>query len=281
MKKILVATDFSPCSDKALDYAAHLAQETGAELIVFSGFFLAPTPSVNTPSTLYIQDTLDQKKQLIEEDLHRAVAKYRTWVYNEDAQKTLDILVIARNGLPEVSISEISNEKHTDLIVMGAKGKTALAKILFGSVTRRILDEEIPCPVLAVPQETNYESPKQIVFSSKFQLSDAPAIDWLLKFAKNFHSQLTLLNVSQFDDEPIGDESAIKKQYFYTAESEMNYQQIRSESPVKGLHEYLDKSKAQIAAMYKKDKGFIDWLADGSFTEKMLFSTHVPILIYK
>jgi nucleotide-binding universal stress UspA family protein len=50
------------------------------------------------------------------------------------------------------AIAEIAGREHVDLIVVGTRGRTALAGLLIGSVTQRLL-HIAPCPVLAVPPE--------------------------------------------------------------------------------------------------------------------------------
>ena len=50
------------------------------------------------------------------------------------------------------TIAEEAKEAGADLIVVGTRGHTALAGLLLGSVTQRLL-HIAPCPVLAVPPE--------------------------------------------------------------------------------------------------------------------------------
>lgn len=52
-------------------------------------------------------------------------------------------------GQPEQLIVDTAREKGADLIVMGSRGRTALERILLGSVTERVIGAA-ECPVLAV-----------------------------------------------------------------------------------------------------------------------------------
>jgi nucleotide-binding universal stress UspA family protein len=48
------------------------------------------------------------------------------------------------------AIAELAESQGADIIAVGTRGHTALAGLLLGSVTQRLL-HIAPCPVLAVP----------------------------------------------------------------------------------------------------------------------------------
>jgi nucleotide-binding universal stress UspA family protein len=54
-----------------------------------------------------------------------------------------------RIGKPYQEIIQLALEAHTDLVIMGVRGRSALDLALFGSTTHRVLQLG-PCPVLAV-----------------------------------------------------------------------------------------------------------------------------------
>ena len=57
-----------------------------------------------------------------------------------------------RHGLAHQQIILAAQEHQADLIVMGATGRTGLARVLIGSTTRRVL-EHLPCSLLTVKQD--------------------------------------------------------------------------------------------------------------------------------
>jgi nucleotide-binding universal stress UspA family protein len=80
-----------------------------------------------------------------------------------DSESPLLVTELSSNGTPARlettrsqagnaahAIADIAQQQGTDLIVVGTRGRTALAGLLLGGVTQRLL-HIAPCPVLAVP----------------------------------------------------------------------------------------------------------------------------------
>jgi nucleotide-binding universal stress UspA family protein len=56
-------------------------------------------------------------------------------------------------GIPSEEVLAAAEAEDTDLIVVGTRGKTGLEHVVLGSTAERII-RTAPCPVLAVPAET-------------------------------------------------------------------------------------------------------------------------------
>jgi nucleotide-binding universal stress UspA family protein len=139
-KTIVWATDGSESADKALPQAKALAQQDGAELVivhaveVFAGSRAAGVH-------LYADE------EELKEKLEQLVSGLRT--DGIDAR----LRVVNSVGIqPAHTIADVARETAADLIVVGTRGHTALAGVLLGSVTQRLL-HVAPCAVLAVPPE--------------------------------------------------------------------------------------------------------------------------------
>jgi nucleotide-binding universal stress UspA family protein len=130
LRRILFGTDFSPHSERALEYALSLAEEYGAELTLLNVLDEVP------PSTDLSTITADIIRQL-EAPIPAEVREWCT------------IKSRLRVGRPYQEIAHYARETGTDLIVLGVRGRNALDLALFGSTTHRVI-QSAPCPVLAV-----------------------------------------------------------------------------------------------------------------------------------
>jgi nucleotide-binding universal stress UspA family protein len=57
-----------------------------------------------------------------------------------------------RYGVPQEEIAAAAKELGSDLIIMGATGRTGLVQVLLGSTTRRLM-RVMPCSLLTVKQD--------------------------------------------------------------------------------------------------------------------------------
>lgn len=136
-KKILLATDGSPHAEQALVYARDLALCDGAQVIVVHAFEPVPT---------YLGDPVEGRVW----GRHVATG---VDVANDAAARLreagVDVKVEVLEGPPADAILTVANVRECDLIVMGSRGFGALASLILGSVSHRVLSQA-RMPVMVV-----------------------------------------------------------------------------------------------------------------------------------
>jgi nucleotide-binding universal stress UspA family protein len=137
---IIWATDGSDSADRALDMAKALASENGSQLLVVHSVELLSGPGARGVHT---QDADEDERQ-------SKVAKQAKELTEQGVNAHLQIVHGGTTGAAH-TLAEVAKEQGADLIVVGTRGHTALAGLLLGSVTQRLL-HIAPCPVLVVPK---------------------------------------------------------------------------------------------------------------------------------
>lgn len=137
ISNILVPTDFSPCSEQALDYAIEIAGKLGAKVHLLSviGIPSYGVPELGVGLTATMMDNMVTDTQRALDQMKRdrpGVAQ--TWVRAGDAR---DVILQTAEELP------------ADLIVMGTHGRRGISRALLGSVAEMIVRTS-PVPVLTV-----------------------------------------------------------------------------------------------------------------------------------
>jgi nucleotide-binding universal stress UspA family protein len=142
-KNILCPVDQSEASARGLRTAARLATVFGSQLAI-----LTVVPEVDLPKT-YGRTAEFADAQTIYESQWRQ--EFETFL-DEHPESSAAILRDVRSGRPYQQIAAAAVDHKSDLIVMGATGRSGLARILLGSTTRRLLPE-LPCSLLAVKSD--------------------------------------------------------------------------------------------------------------------------------
>jgi nucleotide-binding universal stress UspA family protein len=135
---VVWATDGSERSDRALEYAADIAERDGAELHV-----------VHVVEKLLGGRVAGQNIHLDEEQLDEKITRQTRELADRNVKADLR-MTPGRSGDVAHGIADVAIQTSADLIVVGTRGHSALVGMLAGSVTQRLL-HVAPCPVLAVP----------------------------------------------------------------------------------------------------------------------------------
>ena len=135
--RILLATDLSARSDRALDRAVGLAQEWGAELIV--AHVIDPVPN------MFDDDPQEPSWRRSVDPAELALARVR----RDLGDLEQEVRVIVANGKPAAEIAALASREGCDLIVTGVARDETLGRMFLGSTVERLLRIS-PIPVLVV-----------------------------------------------------------------------------------------------------------------------------------
>ena len=147
-RRILWPTDFSPLAKTALEHAVRLADDHGAELVLFHAL---------TPPTTYAAAEIPGKLLVDIADRNRAAAKQELdQLARAIRRPNLRIHTVLAQGVAFDQILRVARKLRCDLIVIATHGRTGLAHVLMGSVAENVV-RRAPCPVLTVrPSELTH-----------------------------------------------------------------------------------------------------------------------------
>ena len=139
--KILVPTDFSEFSDRALRQALDIAKQYGSKVYVLHVLH-EEIYYVNEFSSVAgaLQKIEDRKLAAAKENLEKQLDNF-------PQAKEVQIETNFRKGISYDEILKEAKEKEIDLIVIASLGRSGIAKYLIGSVARNVL-KGAKCPVL-------------------------------------------------------------------------------------------------------------------------------------
>ena len=190
VKSVLIATDFSEASEKALRHALAIARHYQAKLYIAYVVAERSFTLVGPEAVEVATESATRDARQLEEDLVRRGAL--AGVTHE---------VIVRQGNVWEELEEIVTQKQVDLVVIGTHARQGLGKLLLGSVAERIF-HQAECLVLTVGPGCLGDSPvgsaraiRPFLFATDFSVPSLHALPYAISSANHFGTKLVLLNV--------------------------------------------------------------------------------------
>jgi len=141
MKRILMPTDGSPCSEQAIEKGLECAQKLGAEV---DFLYVIENPMealwVTPEAVPYAFELVEDLKKAAKEALERAKG-----LAEKAGVACQTLLVEGHHPVQEIA----ERAPSYDMIVMGTHGRSGIDRLLLGSVTEGVL-RRVETPVLVV-----------------------------------------------------------------------------------------------------------------------------------
>lgn len=186
IQNVAVATDFSPCSEHAVEHGLAIARHFGATLHFLhllrpSKFYLVPEmiPALADAAGRDCEQLVDR---LARQHQLEGV-EYRRWV-------------------EEGEIADIAgrfiDDHRIDLLILGTHGRSGMERLLLGSVAQQMF-HSVRCPVLTVgprsPGAGKHLQLKRVLFSTDLSHESLAAVPYVLTAVREWHAALDVLHI--------------------------------------------------------------------------------------
>lgn len=275
MKTILVPTDFSVTSIKAVNYAFGLVKQVGATKIVLFNSFIAP-----------INVTLDPSLPVISifdfEMLEDAAMEGLNYVKNSlinDYPNGVQIELLAKYGLLSENINQTCDEVEADVIVMGITGGGIVSEKIFGSNTI-VIAKFATMPVIIVPPNVTYKLISKLLLVSDFvEIEEFVHFNPIKKVLDDTHSQLLILNVASSAHYSLYEgayECSSFKKLFSSYKPEFHF--LVNPNFIDAINTFVSEHKADIIIVIPKKHSVLESLFKQSHTKDLAFHSNIPLM---
>ena len=275
MKKILCPTDFSKAATNAVEFAALIAERTGAALTLLHVVHLPLLGNAET--ALAASEILGEHKRHAQDKLH-ALVRHLSEIHREHP---LQINYLVKEALLVDAVEQLAKTEGYDLVVIGSTGgNNTLEEILIGSHTEGVI-EHVKCPVLTVPHNAVPAPFHRIVYASNYQQEDALALAEALAFAQIFQAEVEIVHVSEEASDQADSRVARFEQNLRAAlpQHHLAIHQVVHPNEVEGMKGYLTRKNADLLVIMKKRRGFFHHLFSQSFSEQLTYQSKLPMLV--
>jgi nucleotide-binding universal stress UspA family protein len=186
--KVLIATDFSSCSNLALSFGLELAHGCQANAHVV---FVVPRDELMIAGPEAYTAAKDAaRRDLLE--LKQELRKKHSYIEGEDYQ-----MFLLEGDVPQ-AILDFARQKQIDVIVVGTHGRGGLGRALMGSVAESVFRRS-PVPVLTLGPHLQRimggRTPKNILVPIDFTPASERAARYATAMAREHNATLTMLHV--------------------------------------------------------------------------------------
>lgn len=184
LKNIVVATDFSPASESALEHAIAIARHYNSKIVLAHA--VESTSHSRSPQEAQVHSP-NALLTDAEQRLRAQAAKY----VDVECQTCL------LTGTALEVVEHLLSLDHIDLIVMGTHGTHGFRKLRSGSVAEQIF-HHVRCPVLVLGPSSGHEkstwAPKRILVATDLQSDESEALEYATALAREHDARLALLH---------------------------------------------------------------------------------------
>jgi nucleotide-binding universal stress UspA family protein len=266
--KLMVCTDGSDEGQNAVAAALELAVACNSQVIAVQALHVVPEFQALAPD---LRATLGKE---VRENM--AVIKAAA-----DKLGVVLKTVTPEGQTPQAAIVATAEKIRPDLVIMGRCGKTALARILMGNVTARVIGQS-PINVLVVPRGGMVGFQRILVASDGSSYSQA-AWEVALAMAKQAKSRLIGVAVAPEEGDIIEAKAIIRRMLTAASLAGVPMKGINPQgvAPDSGIVQQAIKHEVDLIVVGSYGRTGLKKLLMGSVTERVIGESPCPILVVK
>jgi nucleotide-binding universal stress UspA family protein len=274
--KILVPTDFSKNSIKALNYARELYKNERCDFYLLNVFsatgniidsFLNKEPG----SELYETAKLNSENGLAK--VYDMIALSDTY----NPKHHFEVISTFNNIID--AIKTAVDQKDIDIIVMGTKGETDSKAFAFGSVAVNIMEKVRNCPVIVVPYNAQLTLPKEIVFPTDYNTNfKRRELAHLTAIAKSCDATVAVLHVNEKNELDISQKENKQLLTEILKETKHSFHDLTHDEVVPAVNIFVQSRASDMVAFINRKHLFFGSLLTYPMVKQITFHLNVPIL---
>lgn len=275
MKKILISTDFSETATNAIFYTLELFKYDKCDITIIHAFADEVYESSVDMSRDYFEDYRDKIEINVNKRLQKVIAQMLErspnprHIYNRIS--SFSSIVDAINNFVE--------KEDVDLVVMGTKGQTNNANILFGSNTINVI-KYVKCPVLSVPVSYHDMHPENILFPTDYMIPfNKRGFKLVSCIAKNYAAKVHFLYVSTLKHLSHRQQDNRAFIDYCFDNNKVEFSQLPEINVTKAINTTIDTKKIDLLVMINRRDSYLENMLYNSKIVDLGLHIKIPFLV--
>ncbi len=275
MKKILLPTDFSDNSWNAIKYAFQLFKDETCTFYLLNAY---------TPVIYHVEYVLVNPAQFglydsVRDSSLKGLKTFKQRIIKEFNTEKHTIETISKFNTLIPEIKEIIEEKSIDIIVMGTKGVTSAKEVLFGTNTVHTI-KNIKCPVLAIPENFDFETPKEILFPTDYDIDyQTMHINPILDIVQDYNSRVNILHATYgYELSENQEKNRLKLEDHFKKTAHL-FHSVSNQNVIEAINYFQLSTRINLLVMINNKHSFFEKLFFKPVINQIGFHINVPFLV--
>ena len=271
MKTIIVPTDFSPIATNAMNFAADMAVNINASLMLLH-IYQVPVSMTDVPVVMASSEELRKNSEAKLQELKDSLTQITSG--------KIKLYTEARLGDVSDELEDVCKQVEPFAVIMGTRGASGLERVLFGSTTLTAI-RHLKWPVIVVPPGKEYGTGiKKIGFACDFdKVVETTPIQFIKNMVKEFGAELHVLNVdykSKHFKPGTPEESLMLHTLLEGLDPKYHF--INHVDIEDGINEFVEENNIDLLITIPKKHKLLDSLFKPSSTKQLVTQSHVPVM---
>ena len=271
MKTIIVPTDFSPIATNAMNFAADMAVNINASLMLLH-VYQVPVSMTDVPVVMASSEELRKNSEAKLQELKDSLTQITSG--------KIKLYTEARLGDVSDELEDVCKQVEPFAVIMGTRGTTGVERVLFGSTTLTAI-RHLKCPVIVVPPGKEYGTGiKKIGFACDFdKVVETTPIEFIKNMVEEFGAELHVLNVDH-EGKHFKPGTPEESLMLHTLLQDLNpnYHFIDHIDIEDGINEFVEENNIDLLITIPKKHKLLDSLFKHSSTKQLVAQSHVPVM---
>lgn len=275
MKTILVPTDFSEDARNAMYYAAHMAQQAEARIILLHAYETNVfSPGLITPQYYQAEEKKERHKWHVAlKEEHNRLKKLFPSLPCEES---------CREGSVTETILKAAEDFNPHVIIMGTRGAGGLKKIFPGSNTANVI-ESVSCPVLAIPAGAHYKKIRRMVYAAGYHDFDTEVLKKLSETARLSGAEINVVHVAlgeyPFEKEEEQQEMLKARVAASIHYGNISFRIIGGEDVAQELEKIMDFEQTDLLALTLYYHSWLEKIFRKNIPRELAHAASVPLMV--
>ncbi|MFS4415906.1 universal stress protein [Maribacter sp. 2307ULW6-5] len=279
-KKILMPTDFSDNSLKAIEYALNLYEKVPCTFYLLHMYTVDP---FSMQSSAYIipergQGTHDVAKEKARAKFDGFLERVKAMSKNPD--HVFKTKIVYKKLLE--AVRDAVAKYDIGMVVMGTKGKTGSETVIFGTNALMIMEGITECPVMAIPHTAEIKVPKEIVFPTDLLGPfKSRELRYLVRVAELHRANICILHIKKSDKYNQKQLEGRELLESILGNVDHSFHELKGIKVQAGINAFIESRNSDMVAFINQKTHFFSNLFRKPLVQQLSYHSNVPVLVLK